>query len=108
MVELAINQGLSKFGGGSAVVGWQTRSWVLFAYRDFRQVSHIQASQADGGVGWAGVAGPNVQGRGEGVVADVRCVVTGAAGSLERQNAASNQASRCYIVIDAGNARDGN
>jgi hypothetical protein len=51
---------------------------------------------------------PDVQGRGEGVVAYVRCVVPGAASSQERRNAASDQASGCYIVVDAGNAGDGN
>ncbi len=58
--------------------------------------------------GWAGVAGPDVQGRGEGVVADVRCVVTGAAGSREQRDAAGDQASGCYIIVDAGDAGDGN
>src|ERR1700730_5668662 len=108
MVEPAINQGLSEIRGGFTVVGGLTRRCVLFAYRDFRQVAHIQASQVDGGVGWAEVARPDVQGCGEGVVADVRCIVTGAAGSLERRNAASDQASGSYIVVDAGNSGDGN
>ena len=42
------------------------------------------------------------------MVADVRCVVTGAAGSLERRDAAGDQASGCYIIVDAGDAGDGN
>jgi len=42
------------------------------------------------------------------VVGDVGCVVTSAACSLERRNAASDQASGCYIGVDAGDAGGGN
>lgn len=42
------------------------------------------------------------------MVADARCVVTSAAGSLKRRDAARDQASGGYIVVDAGNAGDGN
>ena len=42
------------------------------------------------------------------MVANVRRVVTSAAGSLKRRNAAGDQAARCHIVIDAGYAGDRN
>ena len=87
--------------------GWQPRSRVLSAHRDLRQVTHIEAPQIDGRVARAGVAGPDVQGRGEGVVADVRCVVAGSAVTLKRRNASGDQASGCHIVIYAGDAGDG-
>ncbi len=42
------------------------------------------------------------------MVANTRCVVASAAGSLKHGNAAFNQASGCHIVVNAGDAADGN
>src|ERR1700722_3599292 len=108
VVEAAINEGLSEVGGSFTVIGRRTRSRVLFAHGDFRQVTNIQASQVDTGIGWAEVTGSDVQGRREGVVAHAWCVVTRAASSLEGRNAPSDQASSRYIVVDARNASNGN
>src|ERR1700730_7326698 len=75
MVEPAIDQSLAQIGCGFAVVGQETRSRASFAHGYLRQKAHIEASQIDGGVACTGVAGPDVQGRREGVVTDIRCVV---------------------------------
>jgi len=82
VVELAIDQSLTEIGGRLAIVGRQTRIRVGLAHGDLRQVTHIQASQTDRAIVWAGVPSPNVQGRGEGVVTNVGCVVARAAGNL--------------------------
>src|ERR1700676_890035 len=42
------------------------------------------------------------------MVADVGCVVTGTAGSQERRKAPRDQASGCYIIVDACYAANGN
>jgi hypothetical protein len=48
-----------------------------------RQVTYVESSEIDGRVGWIWVPGADIQGSRKRVVADIRCVVTGAAGSLE-------------------------
>src|SRR4029077_3514903 len=92
---------------GFTFPGCHSRSRVLSAHGDFRQVTSIGASQMDRRVARAGVAGPNVQGRWEGVVADVRSIVAGSAVTLKRSNASANQAPGCHIVIYARDAGDG-
>src|SRR5438876_11524566 len=42
------------------------------------------------------------------MVANVRCIVAGAAGSLKRRNSAGNQAASCDVVVDACDLADGN
>ena len=101
MVEPAIDQSLAQIGCGFAVVGQETRSRASFAHGYLRQKAHIEASQIDGGVACTGVAGPDVQGRREGVVTDIRCVVTGATSALKGPNAPGNQTPGCHIVVDA-------
>src|SRR5690242_14872806 len=88
MIEPAIDQSLTEIACGLAVVCPPAGGRVLSTHGDLWQVAHIQAAQVDGAVGWARVAGPNVQWGGEGVVAYVRRVVASAAGSPKRRNAA--------------------
>lgn len=108
MVELAVDQRLPKVRRGLAVVCRQTRGRVRLAHRDLRQVAQVKPAQADKWTARAGVASANVQRRREGVVADVRRVMAGAACSLKRWDAARNQAPSCHVVIDAGHTTDRN
>src|SRR5216683_6762625 len=110
MVEFTVDQSLAEIGCGLASVRqpWWIRSQIQFAYRNARQITHIQSSQVGSRVGRVGVAGANVQRRWEGMISDIWCVMTCAAGSWKRGNAAGKQAPGRGIVVDPSYTGDVN
>src|SRR5437588_2524395 len=108
MVEFAVDQGLAEISSGLARASRETCARIRFAHRDGWQIADIKASQICGRVGGVGVAGTDVQGCREGMIAHVGRIVAGAASTLKRGNTAGKQATGRHIVVDARYARDVN
>ena len=60
VVKIPINQRLSKVCGRFAGIGRQTRSGILQAHGNLRQVAHIQSAEVHGWRGWTRVPGANI------------------------------------------------
>ena len=83
MVEFSVDEGLAEIAHSLAIIRRATQFRIVFADGDLRQVTYLESSEIDGRVGWIWIPGSDVQGGRKRVVADIRCVVTGAAGSLK-------------------------
>src|SRR5262245_44207699 len=83
MVEFAVYEALAEIACSPAIIRRLIRVRIGFADCDLRQVTYAESSEIDGRVGWIWISGADVQGSRKRVVADIRCVVTGAAGSLK-------------------------
>lgn len=83
VVEFPVYKGLAEIARGLAIIRQSTRGRIGFTDRDLRQITYVEPSEIDGRVGWIWIPGSDVQGGRKRVVADIRCVVTGAAGSLK-------------------------
>jgi hypothetical protein len=106
MVEFAIDQGLAEICRGFAVVGWQSGGGIRLAHRDVRQVTGIKPSHVYKQTCGPGIAGADVKGGWEGMIAHVGRIVARAVGSFKGKNSAGNKAPGREVVIDTRDAGD--